>query len=84
MFVLACKESGCVRMTSSKNPMESLNLPVHVYEHFDLFEFDDNTNYTGKFLKVINNELVNLGSIAELEASGNTALMDCNDCPSLI
>lgn len=83
MFVLACKESGCVKLICSQNPHEALVLPTNVYEHFELYEFIDNSDYTGKFLKVINNQLVDMGYFIELEAQKSTTLLDCDECPPL-
>lgn len=81
MFVIVCKESGCVKMISSSNPRESLVLAADLDDHFFIKEFNDNNNYNGKFLKVINDNLIDLGFISDLEASGEIANLDCNSCP---
>jgi hypothetical protein len=81
MFVIVCRESGCVKLMSSSNPRDTMVLAPDLDEHFDIFEFNDNNNYAGKFLKVIDNTLVDLGFVADLEASGEIANLDCDHCP---
>lgn len=81
MFVIACKETGCVKLTCTEDPRNVMNLSSNIFEHFDVLEFNDNTNYSGKYLKVINGALVDLGYLKDIEKSG--ALEDCNNCPSL-
>lgn len=83
MFVLACKETGCVKLVTAEHPNQALTLSSNVYDHFNLYEFNDSNDYTGKFLKVINNELHDMGSFSELEAQGSPILLDCDKCPSL-
>jgi hypothetical protein len=81
MFVIVCKESGCVKMISSSNPRDTMVLAADLDDHFDIKEFHDDTNYTGKFLKVVDNTLVDLGFISDLEASGQIESLDCDSCP---
>lgn len=81
MFVIVCKDSGCVKMISSGNPRESLVLAADLDDHFFIKEFDDNNNYAGKFLKVVDDKLVDLGYVSDLEASGEIAKLDCDSCP---
>jgi len=81
MFVVVCKESGCVKMISSSNPRDTMVLAADLDDHFYIKEFNDNNNYTGKFLKVIDDTLVDLGYVTELEATGQIATLDCDSCP---
>ena len=81
MFVIVCKESGCVKMISSSNPRDTMVLAADLDDHFYIKEFNDNTNYAGKFLKVVDDTLVDLGFILDLEASGEIANLDCDQCP---
>lgn len=76
-----CKESGCVKMSSSSDPRDTMVLAADLDDHFYIREFDDNNNYAGKFLKVIDDTLVDLGYVTELEASGQIATLDCDKCP---
>lgn len=84
MFVIVCKESGCVKLTSSQDPRQAFVLASDLDLHFDVLEFPDDTNYNGKFLKVVDNKLIDMGTVADLEASGQMSVMDCNDCPPFI
>jgi hypothetical protein len=61
MFVISCKESGCVKLTCTQNPKDVMKLSPNVDTYFNILEFDDNTDYTGKYLKVVNGTLVDLG-----------------------
>jgi hypothetical protein len=81
MFVIVCKESGCVKMISSSNPRDTMVLAADLDEHFFIKEFNDDNNYTGKFLKVVDDTLVDLGYVLDLEASGEIANLDCDSCP---
>jgi hypothetical protein len=83
MFVIVCKESGCVKLISSSNPRETLELAPDLEDHFDIKEFNDENNYTGKFLKVVDNTLVDLGFMLDLEASGQIQSLGCDDCPPM-
>lgn len=56
-------------------------LAADLDDHFDIKEFDDTNNYAGKFLKVVDDALVDLGFITDLEASGEIANLDCDQCP---
>lgn len=82
MFVIVCKESGCVKLTCSQNPRNVMALAPDVDTHYDIIEFENETpeTYQGKFLKVINRELIDLGYVLELEKEGK--LEGCGDCPS--
>lgn len=80
MFVIACRETGCVKLTCTEDPRNAMELSSNLDEHFDVLEFDDNNDYTGKHLKVIDGALVDLGYIRDIE---NTVAEDCNNCPSL-
>jgi len=81
MFVLACKESKCVQLICSEDPRIVMVLVSDVEINFDIIEFADKTpeQYVGKFLKVINGDLVDLGYTSELEKEGK--LEGCGDCP---
>ena len=81
MFVIVCKESGCVKMISSSNPRDTMVLAADLDEHFFIKEFNDDNDYTGKFLKVVDDTLVDLGYVLDLEASGEIANLDCDSCP---
>jgi hypothetical protein len=81
MFVIVCKESGCVKMISSSNPRDTMVLAADLDEHFFIKEFNDDNNYTGKFLKVVDDTLVDLGYVLDLEPSGEIANLDCDSCP---
>lgn len=83
MFVIVCKESGCVKLVSSSNPRETLVLAPDLDDHFDIKEFNDDNDYTGKFLKVVDNTLIDLGFMSELEASGEIQSLGCDDCPPM-
>lgn len=80
MFVIACRETGCVKLMCTQDPREVMQLSPNLDEHFDVLEFDDDTDYTGKHLKVINGSLVDLGYIRDVE---NIVAEDCNNCPPL-
>lgn len=80
MFVISCRETGCVKLTCTEDPRNAMELNPNLDEHFDVLEFDDNNDYTGKHLKVIDGALVDLGYIRDIE---NTVTEDCNNCPSL-
>jgi hypothetical protein len=84
MFVIVCKESGCVKMISSSNPRDTMVLAADLDEHFFIKEFNDDNNYTGKFLKVVDDTLVDLGYVLDLEASGEIANLDCDQCPPMV
>lgn len=81
MFVIVCNESGCVKLSSTQNPRTVMALAPDVDAHYDIIEFENETpeTYQGKFLKVINGELVDLGYFVDLEKQG--ALEDCGQCP---
>lgn len=81
MFVIVCKESGCVKLISSSNPRDTMVLAADLDEHFFIKEFNDDNDYTGKFLKVVDDTLVDLGYVLDLEASGEIANLDCDSCP---
>lgn len=80
MFVIACRETGCVKLTCTEDPRNVMELSPNLDEHFDVLEFDDNNDYTGKHLKVIDGSLVDLGYIKDIES---TVAEDCNNCPPL-
>jgi hypothetical protein len=80
MFVIVCRETGCVKLTCTEDPRNVMELSPNLDEHFDVLEFDDNTDYTGKHLKVIDGSLVDLGYIRDME---NIVAEDCNNCPPL-
>jgi hypothetical protein len=80
MFVIACRETGCVKLTCTQDPREVMELSPNLDEHFDVLEFDDDTDYTDKHLKVIDGSLVDLGYIRDME---NIVAEDCNNCPPL-
>ena len=63
MFVISCKESGCVKLTCTQNPKDVMKLSPNVDTYFNILEFDDNTDYTGKYLKVVNGALNTIGSL---------------------
>ena len=64
----------------SQDPREVMELSPNLDEHFDVLEFDDNNDQTGKHLKVIDGYLVDLGYTKDME---NIVAEDCNNCPSL-
>ena len=80
MFVIACRETGCVKLMCTEDPRAVIELRADLSEHFDILEFDDNTDYTGKHLKVIDGSLVDLGYVRDIESIVAT---DCNNCPPL-
>jgi hypothetical protein len=80
MFVIACRETGCVKLTCTQDPREVMELSPNLDEHFDVLEFNDDTDYTDKHLKVIDGSLVDLGYIRDME---NIVAEDCNNCPPL-
>lgn len=82
MFVIVCKESGCVKLTCSQNPRDVMALAPNIDTDYDIIEFENETpgTYQGKFLKVINGALVDLGYVSELEKEGK--IEDCGQCPS--
>lgn len=82
MFVIVCNKSGCVKLSSTQNPRTVMALAPDVDAHYDIIEFENETpeTYQGKFLKVINGELVDLGYFVDLEKEGT--LEDCGQCPS--
>jgi hypothetical protein len=57
-----------------------MELSPNLDEHFDVLEFNDDTDYTDKHLKVIDGSLVDLGYIRDME---NIVAEDCNNCPPL-
>ena len=81
MFVISCKESGCVKLTCTQNPRIVMALAPDVDTHYNILEFENEIleAYQGKFLKVINGELIDLGYVSELEKEGK--LEGCGDCP---
>ena len=81
MFVIVCKESGCVQLSCSQDPRIVMALAPDVETNFDIIEFADKTTeqYQGKSLKVINGELIDLGYTLELEKEGK--IEGCGDCP---
>jgi hypothetical protein len=81
MFVIVCKESGCVQLSCSQDPRMVMALAPDVETNFDIIEFADKTSdeYVGQFLKVINGELISLGNISNLEKEGK--IEGCGDCP---
>jgi len=81
MFVLFCKKSGCVKLTCTQNPTEVMTLSPNVDTYFNILEFNDNTDYTGKYLKVVNGALVDLGYLKDLEDTD--AIENCGHCPPL-
>lgn len=80
MFVISCRETGCVKLMCTQDPREVMQLSPNLDEHFDVLEFDDDTDYTGKHLKVIDGSLVDLGYIKDIET---IVAEDCNNCPPL-
>ena len=83
MFVIVCKTSRCVKMTFSQDPRVVMNLRPNILDDFDIIEFPNESidTYQGKFLKVIDNNLVDLGYVAELEKLGK--IDDCGNCPPI-
>lgn len=81
MFVIVCNESGCVKLSSTQNPRTVMALAPDVDAHYDIIEFENVTpeTYQGKFLKVIDGEIVDLGYVSELEKEGK--IEGCGDCP---
>jgi hypothetical protein len=81
MFVIVCKESRCVQLLCSQDPKTVMALAPDVDTHYDIIEFENETpeTYQGKFLKVINGELIDLGYVLELEKEGK--IEGCGDCP---
>jgi hypothetical protein len=81
MFVIVCKESGCVKLTCTQNPRTVMALAPDVDTHYDIIEFENETpeTYQGKFLKVIDGEIIDLGYVSELEKEGK--IEGCGDCP---
>ena len=84
MFVIVCNESGCVKLSSTQNPRTVMALAPNVDAHYDIMEFENKTpeTYQGKFLKVIDGELVDLGYVSELEKEGK--IENCGDCPPYV
>jgi hypothetical protein len=84
MFVIVCKESRCVQLLCSQDPKTVMALSPNVETNFDIIEFADKTveQYQGKFLKVINGELIDLGYTLELEKEGK--IEGCGDCPPYV
>lgn len=82
MFVIVCKESRCVQLICSQDPRIVMTLAPDVDTHYDIIEFENETpeTYQGKFLKVINEELVDLGYFVDLEKEGE--IEGCGGCPS--
>ena len=80
MFVIACKETGCVKLTCTEDPRNIMQLSHNFEEHFEVLQFDDNNDYTGKHLKVIDGSLVDLGYTKDVESA---VAEDCNKCPPL-
>ena len=80
MFVIACRETGCVKLTCTEDPRNIMQLSDNFDEHFDLLQFDDNNDYTGKHLKIINGSIIDLGYVKDMESK---IAEDCNNCPSL-
>ena len=81
MFVIVCKESGCVQLACSQDPRTVMVLAPDVDTHYDIIEFENETpeTYQGKFLKVIDGEIIDLGYVLELEKEGK--IEGCGDCP---
>ncbi len=63
MFVIVCKESGCVKALNSLDPRTVMELAPDVNTHYNIIEFENEVleDYQGKYLKVINGNLVDLG-----------------------
>lgn len=80
MFVVACKETGCVKLTCTEDPRTIMKLSHNFDEHFEVLRFDVDNNYTGKHLKVIDGSLVDLGYTKDMES---IVAEDCNKCPPL-
>lgn len=80
MFVIACRETGCVKLTCTEDPRNVIELSPNLDDHYDVLEIDDDNDYTGKHLKVIDGSLVDLGYIRDME---NIVAEDCNNCPPL-
>ena len=51
-----------------------------VDERINNAEFDDNNDYTGKYLKIIDGSMVDLGYVKDIES---IVAEDCNNCPPL-
>ena len=81
MFVIVCKESGCVKAINSLDPRTVTALAPDVDTHYNIIEFKNENpeTYQGKFLKVINKNLVDLGYFVDLEKEGKLEV--CGDCP---
>jgi hypothetical protein len=80
MFVIVCKESGCVKALNSLDPRTVMELAPDVDTHYNIIEFENEVleNYQGKYLKVINGNLVDLGYFSDLEKEGK--IEDCGNC----
>lgn len=83
MFVIFCKATGCVKATFTENPVLIFNLADNWRDHYELeeFPFTEYVMLTNRVLKVENGKLLDLGTIGELEASGQMPI--CDDCPPL-
>jgi len=81
MFVIVCKESRCVQLLCSQDPRTIMALASDVETNFDIIEFADKTpdEYKDKSLKVIDDELIDLGYVLDLEKEGK--IDGCGDCP---
>ena len=81
MFVIVCKESGCVQLACSQDPRTVMVLAPDVETNFDIIEFANMTpdEYKDKSLKVVDGELIDLGYVLELEKKGK--IEGCGDCP---
>jgi hypothetical protein len=81
MFVIACKDSGCVQLSSSQDPRIVMALAPDVDVHYNIVEFSDKTieQYKDKALKVVDGALIDLGYRLDLEKEGK--IEDCGDCP---
>lgn len=80
MFMLFCKDSGCVLVKSSEHPSKTLNLIDNLSDHFEIKEFAVNeADYLGKAVKIINGFPTVIGNMTE------EVLKDfCDDCPSYV
>lgn len=83
MFVIYCKENGCVKLTCTENPTIALKLANGWEEHYAMQEFpnEEMVLLNEYFLTVENGQLVNLGRVSDLEAAGNAFV--CDGCPPL-
>lgn len=81
MFVIVCKKSDCVKALNSLDPRAVMALAPDVDTHYNIIEFENEAleNYQGKYLKVIDGNLVDLGYFSNLEKEGK--IEDCGDCP---